>query len=77
MAGQVLLMRMLITLEPDGLFGSNSVYIYVFKHCPATGMKKDEEASPCIILAGKALLVKMFITLGPHSIILFKFCILI
>ena len=53
------------------------LYIYVFKHCPATGMKKDEEASPCIILAGQALLVKMFITFGPHSIILFKFCILI
>ena len=79
LAGQVLLMKMLITLEPDGLFGSNSVYIYiyVFKHCPATGMKKDEEASPCIFFAGQALLVKIFITLGPHSIILFKFCILI
>ena len=30
LAGQVLLMKMLITLEPDGLFGSNSVYIYMY-----------------------------------------------
>ena len=31
-------------------------------------MQKTEEASPSIILAGRALLVKMFITLEPHGI---------
>ena len=31
-------------------------------------MKKGDEASPSIILAGRALLVKMLITLEPHGI---------
>ena len=31
-------------------------------------MKKCDEASPSIILAGQALLVKMIITLEPHGI---------
>ena len=31
-------------------------------------MKKGDDASPCIILAGRALLVKMLITLEPHGI---------
>ena len=44
------------------------LYTYVFYHCPATGMKKGDEASPRIILAGRALLVKMLITPEPHGI---------
>ena len=44
------------------------LYIYVFLHCPATGMKKCEKASSSIILAGRTLLVKMLITLEPHGI---------
>ena len=44
------------------------LYTYVFLHCPATGMKKGDEASPSIILAGRALLVKMLITFEPHGI---------
>ena len=31
-------------------------------------MQKGDEASPSIILAGRALLVKMLITLKPHGI---------
>ena len=31
-------------------------------------MQKGDEASPSIILAGRALLVKMLITLEPHGI---------
>ena len=31
-------------------------------------MQKGDEASPSIILAGRALLVKMIITLEPHGI---------
>ena len=69
LAGRALLVKMLITIEPHGIFGSNFVYIYVFYYCPATGMKKGDEASPSIILAGRALLVKMLITLEPHGII--------
>ena len=41
------------------------LYTYVFEHCPATGMNKDDKASPSIILAGRAILVKMLITLEP------------
>ena len=43
------------------------LYTYVFKHYPATGMKKCNEALPSIILAGRALLVKMLITLEPDG----------
>ena len=41
---------------------------YVFYHCPATGMKKCDEASPSVILVGQAHLVKMLITLEPDGI---------
>ena len=54
-AGRALLVNMLITLEPHGIFGSNIVYL-----CTLT--LSSHEASPSIILAGRALLVKMFIT---------------
>ena len=50
-----------------------------FEHCPVTDMKKGDEASPSIILAGRALLVKMLISLGPHGIFCSNFvylCIL-
>ena len=43
------------------------LYTYVFYHCPATGMEKDDEATPSIILAGRAILVKMHITLEPRG----------
>ena len=69
LAGPALLAKMLITVEPHGIFGSNCVHIYVFYHCQATGMKKGNEASPSIILAGQALLVKMLINLEPHGIL--------
>ena len=46
------------------------LYIYVFLHFPVTGMNKGDEASPSIILADQALLVKkkMLITLELHGI---------
>ena len=37
----------------------------VFEQCPAAGMQNGDKASPSSILAGQALLVKMFITLEP------------
>ena len=45
---------MLITLKPRCAFDSS--------------IKKGDEASPSIILAGRALLIKMLITLEPHGI---------
>ena len=44
------------------------MYTYVFYYCPATGMKKCDEASPSIIFAGRALLVKMLKTFEPDGI---------
>ena len=60
-------MKMLITLEPHGIFGSNFVYLCILT-LSSHLYEKDDEASPSIILAGLALLVKMFITLEPHGI---------
>ena len=45
-----------------------NLYSYVFQHCPAAGMQNGDEASPTNIFAGRALLVKMLITLEPHGI---------
>ena len=59
-------MKMVISLVPHGIFFQ--ILYYVFKHCPATGMKKCDEASPSIIFAGRALLVKMLIILELHGI---------
>ena len=66
-------MKMLITLKPGCAFGSNFEYFfllntYVLKHCPATGMKKCDEASPSISLAGRPLLVNLLITLELDGI---------
>ena len=62
LAGQALLVKMLKTLGPHGIFCSN-LYAHVFKHFPATGMENGDEASSSKILAGRALLVKKLITL--------------
>ena len=59
-------MKMVITLVPHDIFFQ--ILYYVFKHCPATGMKKCDEASLSIIFAGRALMVKMLITLETHGI---------
>ena len=66
-AGRTLLVEMLITLEPLGIFRSNCVYLCIL-NCMATGMQNDGEALPSIILPGRALLVKMLITFEPHCI---------
>ena len=69
LAGRALLVKMLITLEPDGIFGSNFIYMYL---CSLTfsshWYEKGDKASASIILAGRALVVKMLITLEPHGI---------
>ena len=35
------------------------LYNYVFYHCPTAGMKKGDEASLSIILAGRAMLITL------------------
>ena len=63
MAGRALLVKMLITHEPHGLFGSNFVYFCILT-LSSNWYEKGDEALPSIILAGQALLVKMLISLG-------------
>ena len=73
-------MKMLITPEPDGIFGSNYVYVCILTLSSHWCEKNSDEALPSIILAGRALLVKMLITLEPDSIFgsnFAYFCILI
>ena len=59
-------MKMLITLEPDGIFGSNFVYFCILT-LSSNWYAKRCKASPSIILTGRALLLKMLITLEPHG----------
>ena len=59
------LVKMLINLDSCRIIGSKLVYLCIFKF-PATGIKKIDETSPGISLAGQALLAKMLIFLEPH-----------
>ena len=65
MCGQ--LVKMLITLDSRGIIASNLVYLCILT-LSSHQYKKVDKASPSIILAGQALLVKMLITLEPHGI---------
>ena len=65
-------MKMLITLEPDGIFGSNFVYLSILT-LSSHWYEKSDEASTSIILAGQALLVNMLITLETVLCIWFRF----
>ena len=58
---------MLITLHSCGKIGSNFVYLCVIT-LSNHKYEKGDKASPIIILAGGALLVKMLITLEPYGI---------
>ena len=51
-AGSAQLVKMFITLEPHYIFVSNFVVVFLFKHCPVTGMQNSDKALPSIILAG-------------------------
>ena len=78
LAGGALLVKMLITLEPHGIFGSNFVHLCILT-LSSHLYEKGDETSPSIILAGQALLVKMLITLEPHGVFCSNFvylCIL-
>ena len=53
LAGRALLVKMLITLEPHGIFGSNFVYLCILT-LSSHWYEKGDEASTSIILAGRA-----------------------
>ena len=61
------LVKILITIEPYRIFGSNiaSLFILIFSSHPS--MQNGGEGLPSIILAGQGLLVKMIITLELHG----------
>ena len=63
----LLLVKVLITLEPHGIFRSNFVYFCILI-LYGTGIQNSDEALPIINLPSRALLVKMLITLEPHCI---------
>ena len=52
LAGQALLVKMRLTLEPHGIFGSNFVYLCILT-LSSHWYKKCDEASPSIILASE------------------------
>ena len=51
LAGQALLVKMLITLEPHGIFSSNFACFYIL-HCLDTVMLNKDMALPSISAAG-------------------------
>ena len=65
LAGRALV-KMLITLESHGAFGSKFLFLCILT-LSSHWLQNGDEASPSIILAGRALLVKMLITLEPHG----------
>ena len=60
-------MKMLITLGRMVYFVQICMHMD-FEHCPATDMQNGDKASPSIILARQALLMKMLITLELRRI---------
>ena len=58
-ANQCLLVKMLITLEPYGIFGSKFAYLFILTLSNHWNAKMVS-----IISAGQCLLVKMLINLG-------------
>ena len=61
------LVKMIITFEPHGIFGSNFADFFILSlsiHWYANG----DEALSSIILSGQGLLVKLLLTLEPYGI---------
>ena len=65
----VQLVKILITLEPYGIFGSNVTYLFILILCSHPGMQNGDEGLPSIVLSGRGRLVKMLITLELHQIL--------
>ena len=69
MAGRAFLVKMLITLGPYGMFGSNFVYLCILtlsSHWYEKKVMRLHRAS--FLPVDRALSVKMLITLEPHGI---------
>ena len=64
---KLFLVKMLFTLVPHSIFCSKFVYLCILT-LPSNWYAKGDGASPSIILAGRALLMKMLITLEARSI---------
>ena len=61
-------MKMFKTFVPHGIFCSNFAYLCILT-LPCHWYEKNDEASPSIILASRALLVKLLIALDPLCIV--------
>ena len=61
------LLKILITLEPYGIFESNFAYLFILIVSSHWYVNSDE-GWPSIVLVGGGLLVNMLITLEPHGI---------
>ena len=75
LAGRALLVKMLITLEPDGIFGSNFVYLCILT-LSSTWYAKTVTRLRRASFWGRALLMKMFKTFVPHGIFCSNFAYL-
>ena len=69
------LVKILIALEPYGIFELNFAYLFILILSSHPCMRNGDKGLLSIILAGQGLSVKMLITLERH--ILIKFCVLI
>ena len=69
MAGRAFLVKMLITLEPYGMFGSNFVYLCILTLSSQWYEKKVTRLQRASFWpVDRALSVKMLIALEPHGI---------
>ena len=62
------LVKILITLEPYGIFESNFAYLFILIFSSHPDMQNGNKGLPSIILTGQGLLVKLLITLEPQGI---------
>ena len=62
------LMKILITLEPYGMFGSSFAHLFVLILSSHPGLQNGGESLPNIILVCQGRSVKMLIALEPHGI---------
>ena len=62
------LVKILITVEPYRIFGSNFAYLFILILSIHRGIRNGGGALPSIILAGQCILLKMLISLERHGI---------
>ena len=62
------LVKILIALEPYGIFGSKFAFSFILILSSHPGIQNGAEGLPSIILASQGFLVNLFIALEPHAI---------